>query len=209
MTTAEPEVPTDRTAATPDRVDGRRLRGTRSREGVITAILELIHEGHHRPTTAQIAERSGVSVRSVFRHFDDVESLYAAAVEVHAARVAPYWELPDLPVDTEGRIRAFVEHRLRLYEAMGEVRRSVEHRPVDSPVIAARLRQVRELHVEQVASVFAPELAAIDEPLRSVRTDAVALVTCWRSWEEATRAQGWSREHTAEVLVAGTLALLG
>ena len=60
-------------------VDGRRARRDRSRDLAVDALLDLLDEGVARPTAQQVAERSGVSLRSIFRIFDDVETLHAEA----------------------------------------------------------------------------------------------------------------------------------
>ena len=57
--------------------DGRRLRTERSKQAIIDAGLELIHEGQLVPTAQQVSERAGVGIRSFFRHFADMETLFA------------------------------------------------------------------------------------------------------------------------------------
>ena len=68
-------------------IDGRRARRHRSRDLAVDALLDLLGEGVLRPTAQQVAERSGVSLRSIFRIFDDVESLNAAAAARQLSRV--------------------------------------------------------------------------------------------------------------------------
>jgi AcrR family transcriptional regulator len=188
-------------------VDGRRLRAERNREGVITAILDLLNEGEDRPTTTQIAERSGVSVRSVFRHFDDVESLYATAVEAHAARMAPLYPLPPLQGDLEERLAGFVEHRATLYEAMGTVRRAAERQRASSPTIAGKLELSRRILAHQVEELFAPELAAVPDADRRTALDVLEASTSWHAWEVLTTIQGCSRAR-AQAAMATTVRAL-
>lgn len=170
--------------------DGRRRRGERSRDGVIDAILDLLHEGVERPTASQIAERSGVSVRSVFRHFDDVETLYAAAVERHARRIAPLVELPAMPSDLEARVAVLAEHRVCLYEAMGFVRRAAERLRRSSPVIAETLEVIRLVLRDQVEAVFALELVGLDPSRCDDAHQALEAVTSWYLWEQLSVVQG-------------------
>lgn len=59
-------------------VDGRRLRSERSVRAIIEAALALQAEGMLVPTAQQISDRAGVGIRSFFRHFEDMESLFAA-----------------------------------------------------------------------------------------------------------------------------------
>ena len=56
-----------RTATGPDTVDGRRVRRDRNRDAVVDALLTLYGEGNLEPGSAEIAERAGLSPRSLFR----------------------------------------------------------------------------------------------------------------------------------------------
>ena len=59
-------------------IDGRTARAVRTRGRLVDATIALVEEGDLRPTAPRIAERAGVSVRSVFQHFDDLETLFSA-----------------------------------------------------------------------------------------------------------------------------------
>src|SRR5262244_3920643 len=73
----------------PHEMDGRIARGARARAAIVDALLELIEAGELRPSAARVAERAGVSLRSVFQHFKDVESLFAALADRQIERLAP------------------------------------------------------------------------------------------------------------------------
>jgi len=97
-------------------VDGRARRAARTRDAVVEAILSLIGEGILRPTARQLSGRAGVSLRSVFQHFDDLESLFATAAEMQIARVMSMVEetrtTDGMPLPQ--RIAAFVGSRAKL-----------------------------------------------------------------------------------------------
>ncbi len=57
--------------------DGRQLRSIRSREKIVDALLQLMRDGVFMPTAQQVADTAEVSIRSVFRHFEDMDTLYA------------------------------------------------------------------------------------------------------------------------------------
>src|SRR5437763_14833951 len=99
-------------------VDGRTARAHRTRTAVVDALLQLINDGDLRPTAPRIAERAGVSLRSVFQHFTDLEALYAAATQREIGIIADLVET--LPSDgpLAGRIDAFVAQRSRVLEAL-------------------------------------------------------------------------------------------
>ena len=58
-------------------VDGRRARSERSKQAIIDAALALMEEGNLIPTAQQISDRAGVGIRSFFRHFEDMDTLFA------------------------------------------------------------------------------------------------------------------------------------
>ena len=63
---SEPAAPINRAAC---------CRGQRNRDAVVQSFLDLIAEGDLSPTAQKVAERAGVSLRSVFHHFEDMEQL--------------------------------------------------------------------------------------------------------------------------------------
>src|SRR5262249_45529991 len=96
--------------------DGRQRRAERSREAIVSALFELVGEGVLEPTAQEVAERAGVGIRSVFRHFDDKDGLFAT-MDARLRRDA----LPILREEvTAGslreRARALVDQRARLFE---------------------------------------------------------------------------------------------
>ena len=63
-------------SSAPDIEDGRKRRSERSREQIIEAMFDLVRQGQLDPSAAQIAEAANVSLRTVFRHFEEVDGLY-------------------------------------------------------------------------------------------------------------------------------------
>lgn len=86
-------------------VDGRRLRGERSRDAIINAMIALQAEGVLVPTAQQVAERSGVNIRSLFRHFQDMEGLFKAG----DLQVREAYEAPFLGGDREGTLEQRID----------------------------------------------------------------------------------------------------
>lgn len=103
-------------AAPPAKIDGRVARSKRTRAAVMDALIALLEEGNFKPPAKVIAERSGVSTRSVFQHFPDLETLFTAAVAYGVERYSPM-VLPivaDQPL--KARINALVRQRFALFE---------------------------------------------------------------------------------------------
>ena len=85
-------------------IDGRTARAMRTRDLIVDATIALVDEGELRPTAPRVAERAGVSVRSVFQHFADVEGLYAAVGDRVAERLQSLVLVvdPSAPVGSSG-----------------------------------------------------------------------------------------------------------
>lgn len=126
---------------------------------MIDALLACFDEGDLRPAASDIAARAGVSERSVFRHFDDLEALASEAFDRQFARVADYFAPPSAEGSLEKRISALVDQRCRLYERMANLIRAANQSAVNSSTMATHVRERRAWLRDQVAAQFAPELA--------------------------------------------------
>lgn len=180
--------------------DGRRLRAARSRDAVVDALLALYDEGHLRPGAALIAERAGVSQRSVFRHFEDLEAVVEVAVEHQWARIRDLFEPPSDTGSLDTRIRRLVEQRLRIYDAAGPTLRAGRLVAPESAALAAVLGYRRALLREQVERQFAPELDALARARRSLTVDALEVVTGLEQVEALRIDRGMSTRRAAQVL---------
>jgi AcrR family transcriptional regulator len=161
--------------------DGRLARSERTRVAIVEALRALIIEGDLRPTAPRVAERAGVSVRTVWQHFEDVEALLIEAgrrdLEIATTYVVPI----DPALPREERIRLLVDARARMFEAMAPVWRAARlHTP-----FSAQLRINRDVFMDlarqEVAQIFAAELA--DAPDPSTLADALVVASAWAAWE--------------------------
>ena len=187
-------------------VDGRVERRTRNRTAVLDATIELFVEGHMPPTPAAVAERSGVSLRSVYRYFSDHDALVLAASARLVERNEALFEL-DLSsaAPLKERIERLVAARLRLYEAVAPMVRVVSRRSDDVPIFAEQLDARRRLLARQTSALFAPEFAAVGDGV----ADAVDALTQFDAIEHLRVHRGLSRRRTRAALVGGLERLLG
>ena len=205
-TAAAPTTPsvTEETA-----VDGRTARRDRNRDAVLDAVIELFTEGHVGLVAADVADRSGVSLRSVYRYFDDLDALARAAIARQMERFGPIAELDGLgqgPLDD--RIDRIVEGRLRLYDAIGATRRAAIQRAPSNPILAEQLERTRVALAEQAEAMFAPELTALAATERRDVAPAVDLLLGFESIDQLRRAQGLDEAQTRRVLRTALTRLL-
>jgi AcrR family transcriptional regulator len=204
VTTSTP-VPA-RTDAPPD---GRNLRRDRNRDAVVTALLGMYREGNLGPSADQVAERAGISVRSLFRYFDDIDTLVQAAIARQQEHLAPLYAL-DASVDQPlvERVDRFVATRVRLLEEMGDVGRVARALAARQPMILAELARIRGVLRKQLTSLFAVELDALPPAQRRATAAAADVVSSWESFDLMRNDQGLSRDDAAAAMCATLLRLL-
>jgi AcrR family transcriptional regulator len=185
--------------------DGRRARRHRSRDLAVDALLDLLGEGVARPTAQQVAERSGVSLRSIFRIFDDVQSLHAAASARQLGRVRHLFVEMDATGTLEARLARTVDITSRLYEAVAPVRRAALRSAPDSPILATQLRRARTWLRAEVERVFAAEIRRLDDP---DLVAALEVLLSFEAWDQLRVAQERPVEEAASSVRRAVLALL-
>jgi AcrR family transcriptional regulator len=186
-------------------VDGRRLRRSQNREAVLDALIALFRDGSFTPSANEIAERAGISPRSLFRYFDDIEDLSRAAIERHLAIAEPLFVLDvDASAALPVRIARIVSARAELYETVGIGLRAGRFAAVRNPIVAAQLDSGRRTLRAQVRSLFAPELEGAPELLAMLD---VALA--FETWDLLRRDHRLGRTRAEEAVAAAVTALLG
>lgn len=184
--------------------DGRTARRERNRNAVLDAVLELFGEGSTNPTPDEVATRSGVSLRSVYRYFDDRESLLRSAMEHHFRRLQPLFALTiDLEEPLERRVDSLVRQRLHLYESAAPVFRAAIARAGANPLIEQRVRDRRTMLARQAEQMFAPELAELGNQAEAASA-MVDAVTEFETFDHLVRFRGLARDDAATA-VARTL----
>ncbi|HTO71020.1 MAG TPA: TetR/AcrR family transcriptional regulator [Myxococcota bacterium] len=189
-------------ARRPAALDGRARRGERSRESIVAALHALVGEGIVQPTAQQVAERARVGLRSVFRHFDDMDSVYAELGARILAQARPL--IADAPTEgsIETRLRRVVALRSAFYEATAPYLRAQEVSRRRSPFLQRQhLRYVRELR-ERLWTAL-PELAHAPESV----AESLDLVLSFEAWDRLRVDQKLSRERASGVLEGAALAL--
>jgi AcrR family transcriptional regulator len=188
--------------------DGRSLRRLNSFERAVDALLDLIESGNEAPTAQQIAERSGISVRTVFRLTEDLESLHAAGLLRQMERTAHlYVTLPSTgPLTT--RLRTLVKNRVTVFEAIAPVRRVGDRLASSSARIAEGLELQHMVLRTQMAEVFERELNRLPKSKRAPALDAIDVAASWETWDQLRRGKKLPVNAAArvmELLITGAL----
>jgi AcrR family transcriptional regulator len=171
------------TALAAEHVDGRTLRRTRNRTAVIAALLEIIREGNLRPGASEIADRAGVSHRSIFRYFDDLDDLVRTAIDHAFEEAGPMAGIPDIGSGSlDERTARFVDARLALFESVDGTMQLARMRAPSIPSIDEGIAEIAALFKAQIAEHFARELAAVGGDDRDLLVEGVLVLTSYDSF---------------------------
>ena len=201
------DVGTGEQIATP--VDGRTARRDRNRELVLDAVLDLFAEDQLAPNAADVAKRSGVSLRSVYRYYEDIDALVRAAMGRHLERIAPLLdvEAPGVgPLDE--RIDRFIASRMALYETAAPTMRAALVRTRANPLLGERIQWARNRLQLQTEAMFAPELEAMSADDRRDIGAALDLLGQFESAEHLRVQRGFSADEACAIIGGAMRQLL-
>jgi len=183
------------TALPDEETDGRRRRGQDNRARIVAAMLDLIRAGDVSPSAEQVAARADVGLRTVFRHFKDMDSLYREMSEVIESELRTIIVRPFLAADWRERMVELVHRRAAAFEKIAPFKRASDayrHRSrflsQDNSRLVAALREI----IERTAL---PALAD-DRP----RLEALDLLLSFESWSRLRLEQELSPQQATQVL---------
>jgi AcrR family transcriptional regulator len=176
------------------RVDGRNLRAEQTRRKIVVATRALVQDMMALPKVADIALRAGVSVRSVFQHFQEVEMLFLVVFDEILAEAQETWQ----PVEPVGplaqRIEMLVARRAAVCERALPVRVSAVAIEPASPALVERAKVARALVRQHIERAFRPELDRLAPASRRQTLDALRAALDWDMWTNMRRFHGLSAE---------------
>lgn len=183
-------------------LDGRQRRGERSRAAIVQALFDLVGGGVLQPTAQQVAAAAGVGIRSVFRHFADMDSLFAEMDARLQAEAAPILRAGPVAGSVEKRARALTDRRIDFFERIAPYKRSATVQRWRSPFL-------RRQHGVLVRALRADLLRWLPELRRAPAelADALDLVLSFEAWDRLRSDQRLGRERAREVLLRAVLAI--
>jgi TetR/AcrR family transcriptional regulator, regulator of autoinduction and epiphytic fitness len=189
------------------RVDGRTARAVRTRSAIVDAHLTLLRDGDLRPTGERIAERAGVSLRTLWTNFKDMETLFSAAGRrlTELQRDAHHPISPTLPLPE--RVDAFCRQRATMLEILAPAARAAATREPFSPALrrnrAIEISRVRE----EITTLFATELAASGAGTTEL-LDALVMTATYASWSALREQMSLDVDASCAVMRRTIAALL-
>ena len=171
-----------RTVEDDGRIDGRVERTAATRRNILSVTRELILEGSIDPTAGQIAEKAGITTRTLFRHFPNMEALHRSFIEETDASASLVMDEPfpeGAPDQWQQLLEVVIDRRARVYESLLPVyistiwsryragaAESMRHKG-----IARRRRRLKEILPERI----------VEDPTLFEALDGVLSIEYWIS----------------------------
>lgn len=188
------------------RSDGRNRRAAETRRKIIAAAKAMISETSTAPTVVAVAKRADVSVRSVFQHFGDVESLFVTVMDsVRSDLVVPPPTPSDRPLSA--RITSVVDSLAQVFDKIVPLRVAAGQF-ANHPALIERARVSKHELRDATFLAFAPEFAALGEAAREQLADAIGAALSLEAWIVLRRRDGLSVEQASAVWRLTLTALL-
>jgi len=183
--------------------DGRKARSKKTRALIIDALMALIGEGNLQPTGDEVAQRADVGHRTVFRHFEDMDSLYREIDERIFVRVIRHVE-PAMPgTSTDVRVEQIVNMRAKVFEEAKMFRRATTIRRWSSPFLQEAHKRYTRLLRDRMHEML-PELSAGPREIAA----ALEALLCFQAWEQLREDQRLSVTRAKEVQLSAARAIL-
>lgn len=188
----------------PPHTDGRERIGARNRERIVNALLDLVRAGELQPTAEQVARHAKVGTRTVFRHFDDMETLTAELAARVEREIRPLLAKPPVDGTPRARVRELVRRRANLYERIAPFKRSGNLRRPRSEFLQRSHADLNRRLRAELTEALASEL---DGPSNE-QLEALDLVMSFEAWDRLRLDQQLGRKRAVEVIESATLAVL-
>ncbi len=184
-------------------IDGRRQRTLDSRARIIAAMLELTLSGQTTVSAELVAERANVGLRTVFRHFKDMDSLYREMSLVIERRLRDGVAFTFKHAAWRDRVGELIARRADIFEMITPFKRAEAAHRDRSRFLEQDILRLNNFLRDKLREALPPALH--EDP---VLFDALDLLLSFEAWERLRREQRLSPRRAREVLEATVARLL-
>lgn len=184
------------------RPDGRRERSADSRRRILAAMVELIESGLAAPTAELIAAKANVSLRTVFRHFEEMENLYLEIAELVFDKFQPYLEFPITIRTWPEVLDQVIERRATFFEEIAPYKTAIDAYRHRSTAIAGQHRRIAVMSRDMLITTLPPAVVADADGF-----ELLNLLFSIETWQRLRDQQGLSPAQARDVLRRGAKAI--
>lgn len=184
-------------------VDGRHHRSLVTRHKIVEALTALIREGELVPTAEQVALRASVGLRTVFRHFDDMDTLYREVASSIDAVVMPEVNARFQASSWQERLLESVARRGALYDRIAAFHLASQIRRHESAYLDAVLVRSARYQRDLLCRLLPAKVMA-----KAPLVEGLVMLQSIDTWVCLRREQGLSADDAMAVIRQATQALI-
>ncbi len=184
-------------------IDGRKLRASNSRKKIVNGMLSLVQVGDFAPSAEKVAAIANVGLRTVFRHFSDMEKLYREMIIEVQNRFMPEVAIPFKSKKWQQQLAEFMERKSVIYEKIMPYRVAAKFHKHHSSFMKEHLIKWHEIEKNILLKIL-PTKIAEDISL----FNALLLSLSFDSWLQLRLDQGLTPKQAEEVKKKIITALL-
>ena len=156
------------------------------------------------PTAADVAARAGVGLRTVFRHFEDMESIFEEMTRELKAITMPEVTAPFQARGWRAQLTELIDRNAALYEKVFPMQTALFLRKYQSDVLHDQYEREVKLLCASLKAILPRELA--QDRARFAALEALYSFSTWRRLRED---QGLTVARAADTLKLMLTSLLG
>lgn len=190
-------------AAAAPLVDGRHRRTQDSQQRIIAAMLDLVQAGEVDPSADAVATRADVGLRSVFRHFNDMETLFLKIAAKIEEDVGAEYSKPYRTTNWRENLAELTERRGRMFDRLLPYRRSANYHRFKSAFVKAQIVGLNKALRARLSEVL-PKPVVRD----TVAFESLDMLLSFDTWIRLRDEQGLSARRAHHVVSGLVTALL-
>lgn len=177
-----------------EEADGRRQRSNRSRDQIVRAMIELVRAGEMQPAAARVAEKANVGLRTVFRHFEEMETLNREISAMIDQEILPIVEKPFAGKTWREQFEDLLQRRADIYERIMPLKIAGSLQRFRSPFLMKDYNRFLRMEREGLKRVL-PAKIVNDAVLFS----GIEMATGFEAWRRLRQDQGLSAADALKV----------
>jgi AcrR family transcriptional regulator len=196
----------DAASSNPDGVktDGRRERSASSRRRILGAMIDLIESGLPSPTAEAVAAKAGVSLRTVFRHFEEMENLHLEIAAQVFERIRPILDQPLEHRQWPALLDETVARRAQFFEIIAPFKTAIDVHRHRSRAISAQHRRITVMSRDMLAAALPADVVSNHSVF-----ELLTLLLSIETWQRLREQQGMTVAEASESVLRASRAVAG
>ena len=167
-------------------------------------MFDLISDGNMSPSAVDVAERAKVGLRTVFRHFEDMDSIYDEMTAELTEAIMPKIIAPYEAETWQDRLMECVDRRADLYETVFPMRVCMMLRRFQSNFLGEQYERDTKLARSLLKAILPKQVTSNRELFGAI--EAVLDFSTWRQLRQDQKRSVESSKASLRLMLNGLIA---